>query len=155
MLRIFLLLLNRYEILPVTCALTHFRRMRRRCLIWESTAVKTEPVLMRSVFWLADFVVAVWNSTIVLYFRYCVLSRTYTGNRVVFVLLHLQMVSSCPRHVQIKGYYMLDTLSNKLFSTRPVLTSPADNEGEIGKIKMGTNISLYTLCVFYFHLVIS
>lgn len=112
MLRIGLLLLNRSEILPVTCALTHSRRMRRQCLIWESTAVKTEPALMRSVFWLADFVLLVWNSKIILYFRCSVLSWTYTGNTVVFVLLHLQMVSSCPRLVQIMGYYMLDTLFN-------------------------------------------
>lgn len=110
--KILLLPLNRYEILPATCALTHFKKMRRQCLIWESTAVKTEPALMRSVFWLADFVVAIWNSTIILYFRYCVLSRIYTGNTVVFVLLHLQMVSSWPRLVQIMGYYMLDTLFN-------------------------------------------
>lgn len=110
--KILLLLLNRYEILPATCALTHSRRMRRQCLIWESTAVKTEPALMRSVFWLADFVLLVWNSKIVLYFRCSVLSWTYTGNTVVFLLLHMQMVLLWPRLVQIMGYYMLDTLFN-------------------------------------------
>lgn len=45
---------------------------------------------------------------------------------------------------------MLDIFFNKLFLIRSVLILFVDNEGEIGKIKIGINIFLYILCVFLF-----
>lgn len=53
---------------------------------------------------------------------------------------------------------MLDIFFNwnsnlKWFLIRLVLILFVDDEGEIGKIKIGINIFLYILCVFYFYFV--
>lgn len=65
--------------------------------------------------------------------------------RVIFVLLHLQMVSLRLKFAQTR----LCTKAKPWdINICPVLNSPAANEGKRGENKKGANISLFTVCIY-------